>query len=405
MTFLATSTKLGTLEALEIYIQYNGARLLSCKNQTGKIFLALWVDEEEDKNLWLYMLVSLDRLQSIRTGKISLHEAFSNPESSYLHEITYSHINLEWDAKEITVDALEEDCLPMENTSLGCDPITLPYLESQKVIENAITKTREVVNIILEPLSKYPNEFPAFKLGEVLCTFQPLISQLIVSANAEIRMKSKELYKKSEFNVFATSPGSFQVELASSVFEPNLLGNSLAGDAIESLINLLQLGSDSKKLHLFLSQSNKKVAVKYCSFLKALISSGTGVVIEWGSPTLTRGGSVRTSLKLVREILEVIEKIDSLEDKEYEIIGELFKVDKDNWKFGVKELSTNFSYKGDILEQAKRDAGTATISNLYVATIIETFTIVSTINDIKNHYELIALRPYTSSVQQLNLVE
>jgi hypothetical protein len=405
MDFLATSTSLGTLEVLEVYVEYNGPRLLACKNQASKVFFALWVDEEEDSDLWLYMLVSLDRLQSIRTGQISLHEAFSKPENS-LYEVTYTHVNSEWCTRQVAVDDLDRDCLPLEDTFLRCDPKTLPQLESQKVIQNAILKRREIINLVLKPLSNYPNEFPAFELGKILSTFQLLINQLSTLANADSGLGSKDISKKSEFNVFAASPGSFQIELASSVFEIiDFFGNSLAGNAIEHLFHLIRIGSDANELQSFMLQAKKKTAPKYRVFLEALISSGTGLKIEWGSPTLTRGGSAEASLSSISETLELIKKIDSLEEKEYEIVGELFKVDKDSWKFGIRELRTKSSYKGDILDQAQPDAGTATISRLYVATILEVPEIAPTTNDIKSYYKLAALRPYDPPNKQLNFVE
>jgi hypothetical protein len=149
MEFLAKSTILGTLEVLEVYIQYNGARLLACKNQASKIFLALWVDEEDHYDLWLYMLVSLDRLQAIRTGEISLYGAFSEAETRSLYELTYSRESSEWSAKEIALEDLDRDCLPLEGTYLECDPETLPKVNSQKIIKNAISRSREFINLVL----------------------------------------------------------------------------------------------------------------------------------------------------------------------------------------------------------------------------------------------------------------
>jgi len=133
MSFLPTSTDLGNLDVLEIYVQYNGPRLLACKNQAGKIFLGLWVDEEEDSDLWLYMFVSLERLKSVRTGQISLHQAFSNPETHFLYKITYTSTNSQWHSQRVS--QIDKDCLPLEGTFLRCDPETL---ESQQAHKNLL---------------------------------------------------------------------------------------------------------------------------------------------------------------------------------------------------------------------------------------------------------------------------
>jgi hypothetical protein len=285
MESLAASTILGTLEVLEIYIQYNGARLLACKNQASQIFMALWVDEEDEYDLWLYMLVSLDRLQNIRTGQMSLHQAFCEPESSLLYELTYSYINSEWSTKEIALEDLDKDLLPLEGTFLECDPETLPQVSSQKVIKNAISKTREFVNLVLQPISnRYPNEFPVSGLGGILAAFQPLIDQLSIGANQDFGFGIREITKKSTFNMLAASVGSFQVELASSVFEADLFGNSIVGNATDQLFDLIRIGSNASELQKFIldaneKTSNKKTAKKYSIFLESLVSSGSGMKI------------------------------------------------------------------------------------------------------------------------------
>ncbi len=56
---------LGNLTILEVYLQYNGPKLFSCVNELKQTFLALWVDEEEDFDLWLYISISIKKLNLI----------------------------------------------------------------------------------------------------------------------------------------------------------------------------------------------------------------------------------------------------------------------------------------------------------------------------------------------------
>lgn len=406
MEFLAKSTILGTLEVLEIYVQHNGARLLACKNQANKIFLALWVDEEEEYDLWLYMLVSIDRLQEIRTGAISLHQAFCNPESDFVYELTYTYVHSEWTIKETSVDYLDKDYLPLEGTFLECDPETLPQVRSQKVVQNAISKRREFVNLVLQPLSDiYANEFPVWELGKILAAYQPLVNELNIVNHISSGLKPKEIAKKSEFNTLAFTQGSFQIELASLFFETDIFGNSIAGDATEKLFELITIGSNIDDLQSSILTGNKKIAKRYVAFLEALVDSGTGLRIEWGSPTLSRGGIVEASLEKIYRTIELINRIEALEIKQIEVIGELFKVDKIDWKFGIYDLITKSMYKGDILEEAKPDARIATISRIYKAIIREVPEIIPTTNEIKTQYKLLALSIYDDSNEQLELLD
>ena len=405
MDFLAKSTNLGNLEVVEIYVQYNGPRLLSCKNQANKIFLALWVDEEEDSDLWLYMLVSPERLQIIRTGQISLNQAFADSELNYLYELSFSYTDKRWSSKEVLVEEIDEDCFPSQDSFLNCEIKNLPQITSQRASWAAIEKIREVLHLVLEPSSEYPHEFPSLELGKVLSAFQLLVTQLKVVSGEALKLKLREIAKKSELNVFATSPGSFRVEFASSLLEVDAFGNSFAGDAIEELFKLIALGSNTVLLQDFMSRMDKQTPVKYRLFLQALLSSGTGLKLEWGSPTLTRGGSIEASLSSINEILAVIKKIESLQEKELEIVGELFKIDTDGWTFGIKDINNSYSYKGEILEQAKQIAGKATIGMLYSAKIIEAPEISPATNTIKTHYRLCSLNIYESPHRQMNIIE
>jgi hypothetical protein len=140
MDFLAKSDVLGILEMIEVYIQYNGPRLLACKNQAGQVFVALWADEDDDADLWLYMLVSLDRLESVRTGKISLHQAFSEPENGSLYELNYTHADSEWRTRQISVAEIDQNYLPLADTFLTCDPINFPQSGFMKSTHNKIER-------------------------------------------------------------------------------------------------------------------------------------------------------------------------------------------------------------------------------------------------------------------------
>ena len=79
---------------------------------------------------------------------------------------------------------------------------------------------------------------------------------------------SKEIAKKSAYNVRAFTQGSFQVELVSSFFETDLFGNSMAGDATEKFFELISLGSNINALENSILKGNKKIAKRYIAFLE-----------------------------------------------------------------------------------------------------------------------------------------
>lgn len=112
MSLLPQSPNLGNLEIVEIYVYYDQPCLFSCRNEIGQIFLAVWVDETEVDDLWLYVRISGQRLQSIRSGKIDLRDAFLKSENGFVCEVRISHTNSPDLVETIPCDNIDEDWLP-----------------------------------------------------------------------------------------------------------------------------------------------------------------------------------------------------------------------------------------------------------------------------------------------------
>jgi hypothetical protein len=92
MSFLPTDSFLGNLELLEVYVFYDSPRLFACQNLSGQIFIAVWIDETANADIWLYVSVSPNRFLAIRSGYIDLHEAYAKAEEiDGLYKVTTYH--------------------------------------------------------------------------------------------------------------------------------------------------------------------------------------------------------------------------------------------------------------------------------------------------------------------------
>lgn len=80
MAFLPQSTILGKLEMIEIYEFYDHPVLFACKNASGSIFLAAFVDENDNFDTWLYAGMSQRRFECVRSGDIDLQASFAQTE-------------------------------------------------------------------------------------------------------------------------------------------------------------------------------------------------------------------------------------------------------------------------------------------------------------------------------------
>ncbi len=124
MEFLPQNTNLGQLDIIEVYSYYNGTRLFSCCNVTLNIFFALWIDEEEGFDLWLYVPVSLKRFQEIRFGKMDLRNAFLKSEDGFVFEVKIFFDNLDV-VSCIKSEEIDKDWLPLPDDYLKLSSLYL----------------------------------------------------------------------------------------------------------------------------------------------------------------------------------------------------------------------------------------------------------------------------------------
>ncbi len=91
MSFLPTDSFLGNLELLEVYVFYDCPKLFACQNLSGQIFLAVWIDETDDADIWLYVSMSPNRFKAIHSGYLDLHDAYAKAEDRWVHKVTTYH--------------------------------------------------------------------------------------------------------------------------------------------------------------------------------------------------------------------------------------------------------------------------------------------------------------------------
>lgn len=113
MSHLPTNTRLGKLEYLEIYDQYDSRPcLFSCRNQDGQIYLAVWVDETDDDDRWLYAALSPIRLKWLRENVIDIRSVFTQAVSGFVYDVRTDKDGAS-NAKMLSYFALTDDLLPV----------------------------------------------------------------------------------------------------------------------------------------------------------------------------------------------------------------------------------------------------------------------------------------------------
>lgn len=395
---------LGNIQIIEIYEYYDEPCLFACKNASGQIFLAVWIEQMEDYNTWLYAPVSLQKFKRIRAGDIDLKNAFLNSEDGFVHKVKILYANSHVEVEQVRCEALEDEQLPESGEILEFGNKPFPTLEASDINQIAVEKNREIINFTFEFPSIHPKEAPSLYLGMILSSFQHFVDAIgqIKSVGITSKVISSQIFKQTEIAVIGTSSGSFVAELAASSSQKDIFGNTLAGDAIQEFLELIRIGPNLEELHGRLLTLKSKSASRYRDFLNSIVDAGTGLHVNWGSPTPGRGGFAELSFLSAKEVLEIISQIELESKTQYEVIGELVAIHKRNKRFEIRDIQARTKYKGEILEEAMPDAGTATISQIYIATVREVTNSTPVTGEQKRVYQLLALRPWEGKEPELN---
>jgi hypothetical protein len=113
-----TTTILGQLEIIEVYDFYDKPVLFSCKNSTGLIFIALYVDSSDFAEVWLYAPVSESRFQSLIKGSIKLKDIFTKAQDGYVYQVEVPYKDCTPIVKTVECNKIPEDYLPLSESKL-----------------------------------------------------------------------------------------------------------------------------------------------------------------------------------------------------------------------------------------------------------------------------------------------
>ena len=130
-TDILNISELGKLEIIEIYDYYDQPILFACKNAAGHLHLVVAADENDHYETWLYVRVSAERLNRIRSGTIDLHDAFADSENGHLLQAKFSYNNpTSPQVQHLESNQIPEDMLPTRGECLDLETEMPPGLSN-----------------------------------------------------------------------------------------------------------------------------------------------------------------------------------------------------------------------------------------------------------------------------------
>lgn len=393
MAFLPENTILGHLKFLEVYEEYDGPRLFSCRNAAGQIYIAVWVDESHNQDIWLYAPISSKRFSLIRTGAIELREIFLNAEDGYAFAVIIPY-DQPSRIETIACNLIEDKWLikPGEYLNLSFKPIA-DLAELQKV---ASSKRRDIIHILLDFPHTRGLEAPIRYLGNFLNSIQGTIDAIANTLSGNVASRGRPPITETQLALTNIFPGSFGVELT-SLEAVDLFGNSLIGNSIDNFIRILNSGSDSTRVIQLFNELQGRPATRYRELLNLVLRSNTGFSLDWGSPNEEFGGSAELLVETAQDVIKIIEEIEMKEPNEFEVVGKLIGINVRIRNYELAVLESRRKIAGRIMDEAMEQAGHATVNNNYVAIIREVSETNQATGEVKYKYQLMSLLPLDES--------
>jgi hypothetical protein len=119
-------TPLGDLAVDEVFIDYDGPRLFTCTDEYGSVYLAVFADEDDDFEIYVYVEISPTRLDALRNGQATFRQAFENPLHGNSWIVHRSLNTTEGAAEKVPPEAIPVDWLPSEGARLIVEAPSVP---------------------------------------------------------------------------------------------------------------------------------------------------------------------------------------------------------------------------------------------------------------------------------------
>lgn len=368
MNLLSDNMIFGKLTIHETFEFYDFPRLFTCKNNTGQYYLVLSIDETESSYDWYYLALSNDRLQNIKAQKLSLFEAFKKPENGFIYFVSIEENN-EDKVSYLFPEQVDDDLLPFPDEYLTVDSSSKYGLGDINPQQAALSTRRNTINIHLKPNDTKLVELNTKNLGGILISFQELVDAVGQKHNGTPTISGSipyDILNETRLNTCQIFEGSFGLQLKANSLS-DIFNNSFLTETINLLGSLFDAKDNEPLLKKLLHEYEGRVASKYRRFLKELTKINSELLIDWGSPNQSFGGSYNLSRQEVSNAFKIVDLIDMEMADAIEIRCTLIGANVRTRSYEILSSADNEKFSGKFSEDALQDVSSATINNTYIA--------------------------------------
>jgi hypothetical protein len=353
--------ELGTFEVETVLDWYDAPILYTVVNELGLRYLGMAVQNDSV----VFIQISEDRLVSLRTGLISVLDAFADPERP-------GALVVDSTQRTVRLDAVPKEYLPSGHLHLSETVDTSPTFSTDVLAQMARGQARPLFALELKPPRTRRTEMSLRDEAEIKYEFQELFSV----ARKKNRRATAESARDRELVTAGQMAGSFVILLGTSD-EGRL--SAAPSDALADIQELLNaLNSDAAELTAALAQYTKRTRIRLRRFLSALSDAETGLDL-FGATAQGQVSHSAATLDGIRDGVSVLRERLSPESQPIEVTGHLTAIDHGRLSFKLREDRATGSrkrprtFRGKIEPhlRSKIDGMRSGLSIIYKATLIE----------------------------------
>ncbi|RED57945.1 DUF6575 domain-containing protein [Cohnella phaseoli] len=369
MDFDSVITPLGELFITDVLLFIDEPKIFICKDEKNSLFLAYFIDSNNNLDEWFFVKISENRVDEIVTGNISIKAVLQNPESGWLwkaflhyeddglsriiqidqHQISKADLpakevkiilknntNHVYSSNEIAVSHRSKHLRELPNEYLvGKKIAELPPRKNTTLQESLETK-RDVLDVSLRINNEFSSELDLEVFGSTLTTIQ----QLMYALDNRWSGKSKapqQVRKNNALNVTTLFAASFGIRIKSQntrdlAQEPEMT-NSL-GD----FLDLLGCSKNAEQLENRLKTLKPKAVTLFKNLLETFNEHQIEPKIEFASPNNTYKETKLNSIQ-IHNAVGVIKQSGEQSSKVIEMEGELTGLSFESGKFELRNES------------------------------------------------------------------
>lgn len=325
-----------------VILRIEGPDLVLARDAIGTAFICSLTSRGRSGDHFVAVRVSNQRVLDLRTGRIDVRTALTEPEMGPFFQGPYRRIDGEPNILLLETHEFPEEWLPAEDLFVTDFE---EEVEEGEALRLASLRNRTAIICRLDPPEArgLSSKINADRLADWIANFQQLIRQVIAKS---VNLLDPEA---GVLQVLAMPAGSFQIQFETAEKQANLFNHSAVGDAMRQVDALLDVLDKPAEEILRVAQQNKGLVIgAYRELLEFAGDQNSPVEYRWAEPGMTQEAFRRIEPRLAKAVCAVLDTREDLGSETVSFIGYFTKVDVKRRTWAATEPETGRNKYGSL---------------------------------------------------------